>query len=35
MAAKTAVAECDERAATGMAVSTATLPRPGVSESRD
>ncbi len=30
MAAKTAVAECDERAATGMAVSTATLPRPGV-----
>ena len=30
MAARTAVAECDERAATGMAVSTATLPRPGV-----
>ena len=30
MAARTAVAECDERAATGIAVSTATLPRPGV-----
>ena len=30
LAARTAVAECDERAATGMAVSTATLPRPAV-----
>lgn len=35
MAAKTAVAECDERAATGMAVSTATLPRPGVTRATE